>query len=131
MTMRLHSCRTSGQLSSDNKLARIRRGEMTPKTATKYKRREDGKLVKLRRVRRKKKPADTAHVPSDLNALQNNRRVTSTSELGKAAPVQAKPDSDFVKKARYRSITPGTANMVIKANPSPHKRPLNTLDTVI
>ena len=53
------------------------------------------------------------------------------SELGKAAPVQAKPDSDFVKKARYRSITPGTANMVIKANPSPHKRPLNTLDTVI
>ena len=129
--MRLHSCKPSGHLSSDNKLARINRGEMTPKTATKYKRREDGKLVKLRRVRRKKKPADTGHVPSDINAIQNNRRVTSTSELGKAAPVQTKPDSDFVKKARYRSITPGTAGMVIKANPSPHKRPLNTLDTVI
>ena len=129
--MRLHSCKPSGHLSSDNKLARINRGEMTPKTATKYKRREDGKLVRLRRVRRKKNPADTGHVPSDINAIQNNRRVTSTSELGKAAPVQTKPDSDFVKKARYRSITPGTAGLVIKANPSPHKRPLNTLDTVI
>lgn len=129
--MRLHSCRSSEQCSSVNKLARVNRGEMTPKTATKYKRREDGKLVKLRRVRRKKNPADTAHVPSDINAIQNNRRVTSTSELGKAAPVQTKPDADFVKRARYRSITPGTANMVIKANPSPNKRPLSTLDTVI
>lgn len=129
--MRIHSSRPPGHSATDNKLARINRGEMTPKTATKYKRRDDGTLVKLRRVKRKKKPADTADVPSNLHALQSNRRVTSTSELGKAAPIQTKPDADFVKKARYRSITPGTAGMVIKANPAPNKRPLNTLDTVI
>ena len=58
-------------------------------------------------------------------------RIWPRSRTAEAAPIQTKPDADFVKKARYRSITPGTAGMVIKANPAPNKRPLNTLDTVI
>jgi hypothetical protein len=95
----------------------------------KYKRRDDGQLVRLRRVRRKKS-ADPSSVPNPINTVKSGRRVQSTSELGKAAPVQTKPNGVGMKKARYRSITPGTASMVIKANPS-DKRPLVTVDRML
>lgn len=112
-------------------MARLKRLAKPPEL--KYKRREDGTLVKLRRVRRKKPVAEVANP----QPVTNGRRVFSTSELGKAAPVQTKPDAIHAKKGRYRSITPGTANLVIKANPSNLRaraadtRPLNTLDTLI
>jgi hypothetical protein len=122
-----------GATGDSSNLARINRLSKPP--GIRYKRREDGKLVKLRRVRRKKS-AEVTSLGNPSSASKGGR-TQSTSEMEKAAPVQTKTNGVWTKKARYRTITPGTGNMVIKANPSDRlanpaeKRPLNTLDTVI
>ena len=116
--------------------ARITRMAKPPET--KYKRREDGQLVRLRRVRRRKAAeSGFGSVPNPSSTVPAGRRVQSTSELGKAAPVQTKPNAVGVKKGRYRSVTPGTGSLIIKANPSDRKatpsemRPMVTVDQML
>lgn len=128
--MRVEPFKKSGEVKPTDKVSKIERGETSPKT-TKFVKRDDGSLVKLRRVRRKKSPAEAAALPAHPEQLQTPRGVTTTSELGKPAPIQAKPEAVYAKKGRYRSITPGTANLVKKSTPPPHARPLHTKETIL
>ena len=119
--------------SDATSVARITRMAKPPEI--KYKRRQDGQLVKLRRVRRKKTPEMGSLV--NLSQSKSGARAKSTSEMGMPAPVQTKSNAVWAKKGRYRSITPGTGSLIIKANPSGlkarpiEKRPLNTVDQMI
>lgn len=80
--------------------------------AVRYKRKKTGKLVKMRRVRRKKKVATENPTP---NQVFGTDRVTLNGELGKVAPTQTKPNILAPKKPRRRSITPGLGNIIKKA----------------
>lgn len=102
---------------------------------TKIARNGDGQLVRLKRVRRKKEtnaPNQLASPHPTPSQVFGSDRVSTTSELGMAAPVQSKPNAVGTKKNRYRSLTPGLNSLVKKANPMPAFRsPLTSFETVL
>lgn len=127
--MRLDSSsRRTGELSSNSKAGRIARGEVTPKH--KLKTLDDGRVLRLRRVRRKKKPLEPTPTVTP-NSFAGTNRSATTSELNKPAPVASKPDSVGGKKARYRSITPGTSQLVKRSTPAHHFRPMTTVEQTL
>ena len=102
---------------------------------TKIARNNDGQLVRLKRVRRKREtqaPAELTNPNPTLNQVYGSDRVQMTSELGKPAPVQTKPNAVGTKKNRYRSLTPGLNGLVKKANPMPpYRSPMTSFETVL
>ncbi len=81
----------------------------------KIKTRPDGTTVKLKRVRRKKKPQPASLQNPIPSKVFGSDRVTLTSELNQPAPVQSKPNAIWAKRPRYRSLQPGLKNLVAKA----------------
>lgn len=86
----------------------------------KYYKTEDGRTVRLKRVRRKKQVGQAALAVSNPNTnVKTGDRVSTTSEMNKPAPVQGKTSAYQSKKPRRRAITPGISGIIKKANPAP------------
>ena len=99
----------------------------------KYHKTEDGRVVKLKRVRRKKQATHAPTAVANPNTdVRTGDRVTTTSEMNKPAPVQGKAAAHQSKKPRRRAITPGISGMIKKANPAPRpKDPLSLVEMTL
>ena len=121
--------------SSNPPAPRQRSAQSDASSRTKIARNDEGQLVRLKRVRRKKEtkaPTQLANPNPSPNQVYGSDRVSTTSELGMAAPVQSKPSGVGVKKGRYRSLTPGLNSLVKKANPMPTFRsPMTSFETFL